>query len=302
MKIGEELSVIIYLKDDKRMYDVGVKDCWAFNDDDFDHPGTAKVQLTDADGCVKSVHKYLSRKEYGCNLFRLCHRKSKIIGNWRKTYEPGDSGATTIAYTNMTAFKFPDSDNVHLTCNIEVRLRIYCHILICYHENVLQVCEDYCEETCASNSGAVLPTTSSRPPSRGSGFGGYFDKSDRPEPTSTSRLPSQPETTSLTVTTTRPPICYPNNFDSRCPKETQVATFPASEESEGDVLPGAQSTRQPIDETEEDIQSGGYTTRRPYTYQTTYRPSLSVEVSRSTTKKPLCYPGRVHLSIRSSRS
>jgi len=47
-------------------------------------------------------------------------RKVKLIGPWDKTFDTGDSGATTIAFTNMTAFKFPDSDNVHLSCNIEL--------------------------------------------------------------------------------------------------------------------------------------------------------------------------------------
>lgn len=48
------------------------------------------------------------------------NRKTKLIGRWMKTFETGDTGATTIAFTNMTAFKFPDSDNIYLTCNIEV--------------------------------------------------------------------------------------------------------------------------------------------------------------------------------------
>jgi len=47
-------------------------------------------------------------------------RKKKLIGDWFKTFDTGDTGATTIAFTNMSAFKFPDSDNVHLTCNVEV--------------------------------------------------------------------------------------------------------------------------------------------------------------------------------------
>lgn len=48
-------------------------------------------------------------------------RKKKIIGNWQKTFETGRSGATVIAYNTITAFKFPDKDQVYLTCNIEVR-------------------------------------------------------------------------------------------------------------------------------------------------------------------------------------
>jgi len=50
-------------------------------------------------------------------------RKTKLIGNWIKTFETADTGATTIVFTNMTAFKFPTTDAVHLTCNVEVALK-----------------------------------------------------------------------------------------------------------------------------------------------------------------------------------
>lgn len=76
-----------------------MKDCWAYDSEDFEDPSTGKVQLTGFDGCP---------------------RKKKLIGNWIKTFETGDSGATTIAFTNMTAFRFPNTDHVHLSCNVEV--------------------------------------------------------------------------------------------------------------------------------------------------------------------------------------
>jgi hypothetical protein len=47
-------------------------------------------------------------------------RKPKLIGYWRRTSETGSSGASIIAYNNITAFKFPDKMQVYLTCNIEV--------------------------------------------------------------------------------------------------------------------------------------------------------------------------------------
>jgi hypothetical protein len=48
------------------------------------------------------------------------NRKPKLIGYWRRTSETGTSGASIIAYNNITAFKFPDRMQVYLTCNIEV--------------------------------------------------------------------------------------------------------------------------------------------------------------------------------------
>jgi hypothetical protein len=56
-------------------------------------------------------------------MFYFCYfdRKPKLIGYWRRTSETGSSGASIIAYNNITAFKFPDKMQVYLTCNIEVR-------------------------------------------------------------------------------------------------------------------------------------------------------------------------------------
>ena len=53
-------------------------------------------------------------------MFVFSKRKKKLIGYWRTTSETGSSGASIIAYNNITAFKFPDKMQVFLTCNIEV--------------------------------------------------------------------------------------------------------------------------------------------------------------------------------------
>lgn len=53
IEIGEELSVLIYIKDNERQYDVSVKDCWAYDSEDFEQPSTGKVQLTGFDGCPR---------------------------------------------------------------------------------------------------------------------------------------------------------------------------------------------------------------------------------------------------------
>lgn len=53
IKIGEPLSILVYLKDQKNQYDLKMRDCWAYDNEDFDLPGTNKLQLTDKEGCPK---------------------------------------------------------------------------------------------------------------------------------------------------------------------------------------------------------------------------------------------------------
>lgn len=52
--------------------------------------------------------------------FNVFDRKKKLIHYWTSTTNTGTSGATVLAHNNMTAFKFPDKQQVFLTCNIEV--------------------------------------------------------------------------------------------------------------------------------------------------------------------------------------
>lgn len=51
-------------------------------------------------------------------------RRKKLISQWKKTQTVDQSGITTIGYTNVTAFKFPDKQQVYLTCNVEVKTYI----------------------------------------------------------------------------------------------------------------------------------------------------------------------------------
>lgn len=51
IKIGEELTVMVYLQDKKTEYDLSVRNCWAYDSTDFDSDKTGKVQLSDASGC-----------------------------------------------------------------------------------------------------------------------------------------------------------------------------------------------------------------------------------------------------------
>lgn len=55
-----------------------------------------------------------------CLCISDCLRKKKLIGEWQKTTQTGDSGASLIAFNSLQAFKFPDKVQVFLTCNIEV--------------------------------------------------------------------------------------------------------------------------------------------------------------------------------------
>lgn len=51
IKIGEQLTVLVYLRDDKSEYDLSVRNCWAYDSENFDDKKTGKVQLSDASGC-----------------------------------------------------------------------------------------------------------------------------------------------------------------------------------------------------------------------------------------------------------
>lgn len=59
----------------------------------------------------------------------ICFRKRKIIDVWQKTTNTGKSGASLIAYSKVNAFRFPETDQVYLTCNVEVgNIIILCHL------------------------------------------------------------------------------------------------------------------------------------------------------------------------------
>jgi Zona pellucida-like domain. len=53
IKIGETLTILVYIKDNEKQYDVQVRDCWAYDGEDYEAPDTHKLQLTDINGCPK---------------------------------------------------------------------------------------------------------------------------------------------------------------------------------------------------------------------------------------------------------
>lgn len=109
IKIGETLSVLVYLKDPLREYDIIVKDCYAYDNEDYNAKSTGRLQLSDGNGCS---------------------RKRKLFGGWTKTTDGGNSGATLVVHNTLYAFKFPDKAQVYLKCDIEI-CRNGCDVPIC---------------------------------------------------------------------------------------------------------------------------------------------------------------------------
>lgn len=56
IKIGEPLSVLVFLKDPGNEYDLIVRDCWAFDSPDYDSKNTGRIQLSDKNGCPRYVN------------------------------------------------------------------------------------------------------------------------------------------------------------------------------------------------------------------------------------------------------
>ncbi|XP_065343919.1 uncharacterized protein LOC135941994 [Cloeon dipterum] len=98
VKIGDDMSAVIYVKDGGSNYDILVKDCFAHDQAQLSGRDTTSVQLSDSSGCLK---------------------KEKLLGQFRK-YPQTCSGADLVAYAPMSAFKFADRPSVYLTCVVEL--------------------------------------------------------------------------------------------------------------------------------------------------------------------------------------
>ncbi|XP_066940239.1 adhesive plaque matrix protein-like isoform X1 [Macrobrachium rosenbergii] len=99
VKIGEPLSLMVYARDNAGMYDVSVKDCYAYGGPDYDNPNVPQIQLTDSQGCVL---------------------KDKLISSFYTSRERDIKGEVIVTYAYVKAFKFPDVMDVFMSCNIEV--------------------------------------------------------------------------------------------------------------------------------------------------------------------------------------
>ncbi|XP_076351339.1 uncharacterized protein LOC143247342 isoform X1 [Tachypleus tridentatus] len=117
VKIGQRMSIIIYIGSSTDDVDVRVRDCYAFDRQNYNSSDTQNIQLTDLEGCPA---------------------QPKLINYWKRTLQTGDTGASIIAFTSLNAFKFPEGMNVYITCNIDV-------------------CKQHCEDRCPGEPTNPVP-------------------------------------------------------------------------------------------------------------------------------------------------
>ncbi|XP_055298909.1 mucin-2-like isoform X2 [Sitodiplosis mosellana] len=217
IKIGEELTVLVYLRDPKKEYDLTVRNCWAYDSEDFDDKKTGKVQLSDSSGCTI---------------------KRKLFGSWHKTDETGSSDATLQLYNTLRAFKFPDESQIYLKCDIEI-CRGNCVEAICDADDINKVdingadinkvdCTlDPLHEKCIRNKfieRGGFTTIANQPhqsasTSKVTARVPFNDNSRRPSFIYTTTQRANYVSTTLPdefTTTLKPLVCTPNSQDIRC--------------------------------------------------------------------------------------
>ncbi|CAL4067236.1 unnamed protein product [Meganyctiphanes norvegica] len=211
VKIGETLSLLVYARDNRNMYDVSIQDCYAYGGPNYDDFNTPRIQLTDSQGCIL---------------------KEKLISPFYTAREQDSEGEVIVTYAFVQAFKFPDAMNVFMTCNVEV-------------------CKGDCDNRCGAISttegpfrfGSTLfgepittlapttpypcppgstspkcqskfPTNPCPPGSQNPNCNTKFGKELNGKPTQ-QIIPS--------ITTSKPPRCFLGSNDPRCPKPTTPA-------------------------------------------------------------------------------
>lgn len=97
--IGDRMTMVIYARDQDGSFDIGVRDCYAYDNPDFESVNTNSLQLTDGDGCPL---------------------KPKLMQQFLRTKSTGDSGATMLAYSYIQAFKFPDKMEIYMSCEVQI--------------------------------------------------------------------------------------------------------------------------------------------------------------------------------------
>ena len=102
VKVGENLTMAIYIKDKKESTDIRVKDCYAYD------------AREDAVRGGQPITIMMLTSDQGCPL------NNKVMDFWKTTTATGSSGASVVAYTTISAFKFPEKESVFLTCNVEL--------------------------------------------------------------------------------------------------------------------------------------------------------------------------------------
>jgi len=100
VKVGENLTMAIYIKDRRETTDLRVKDCYAYDSrEDAVRGGKPIIKLTSEQGCPIN---------------------SRLIDFWKTTTSSVGNSASVVAYTTISAFKFPGKENVFLSCNVEL--------------------------------------------------------------------------------------------------------------------------------------------------------------------------------------
>ena len=207
VRIGDPLTLAVYVQDAGAGFDVSVHDCAAYDSADIASPSTLRLNLSDS---------------VGCSL------KPKLMEDFRRTGVVGDTGADLIAYAVLNAFKFPDSPQVFIACKVDI-------------------CKDSCGQSCYRSDPSVeiptlqLTTTTTTAAPTTTVFtctAGSLDPRCPPScyPGSVDpRCPKPTTTTSIPTTTAFscspgsvdprcPPSCYPGSLDPRCPKPTTSTT------------------------------------------------------------------------------
>ncbi|KAK8392333.1 hypothetical protein O3P69_017721 [Scylla paramamosain] len=99
VKIGEELTIVVYSKDGGMDFDMLVKNCYAYDSQNIEDKKTTRIQLSDDKGCLL---------------------KPKLMSYFYRTRDTGSTGADLISFASLYAFKFPDKMDFYLTCEVEL--------------------------------------------------------------------------------------------------------------------------------------------------------------------------------------
>ena len=161
VRIGEQLSLIVGLNDPSGQMDLQVRDCYAHSMPELANPAAFRVQLTDAQGCVM---------------------KTKLLGPFEHDRSSaGPYAGSTVKWSPVSAFAFPDNMQVFTSCNVEV-------------------CKGGCEPNPCQPAGSQLfpePAASTRAPPKPTSPSASLIFSTEPPRTA---APTLPPTTAAVVT------------------------------------------------------------------------------------------------------
>ena len=138
-KIGDELSVVVYVQDGGAGYDILIKNCYAYDSNDFKRAN--KIRLLNDHGCLYRPHQM----EY-----------------FKRTFDVRSTGADIIAYARMNAFKFPDKMDVYLSCELEM-CKGGCDTHCEMDDYPIDIIETLRDEPQARNQVESVPITTFRP-------------------------------------------------------------------------------------------------------------------------------------------